>query len=56
MPGYTTEIGPKGKTIARATLRVPGNWPGGMTFQQQAAWNKATSAIDALMRLYAPSE
>lgn len=51
MPGYVTEIGPKGKTIARATLRTPGYWTE-LSDVEKNAWNKATAAIGELFELY----
>lgn len=53
MPGFETVIeAPMGrKSIARCTLRTPGQWTE-LTDIEKAAWNKATAAIRELFELY----
>lgn len=55
MPGYVIEIGPKGKTIARCTLRTPGRWEN-LSDREKYLWNKATHAINELFELYDDGE
>ena len=55
MPGYVTEVGPRGKTTARATLRTPGRWED-LTPVEKDAWNRATNAINLLIELYDDGE
>lgn len=56
MPGYTADImGHKGKKIARATLRTPGEWDK-LSAEEKALWNQATRAINNLLDHYNPEE
>jgi hypothetical protein len=48
MPTYRTEVGPEGEhLVMKCVLHVDGMWAE-LTDEQKAAWNRATTAINAL--------